>query len=413
MPVLDEQGAVLKWFGTCTDIDDFKKAEEKRLSLERQLLHAQKLESLGILAGGIAHDFNNILTAIIGNAELARMKLPSGSPIVTYVQQIEQASMRAADLAKQMLAYSGRGKFLVVKLDLNCLVEEMLPMLEVSISKKSLLKLNLAPVLPAVEADPSQIHQIIMNLVINASESIGDEGGFIAVTTGSMECTASYLNQLVLNENTEPGVYVYLEISDTGCGMDKETLGRIFDPFFTTKFTGRGLGMAAVHGIVRGHKGGINIYSEPGKGTTFKVLLPASGSFDENVNIVSHDDDWQGSGTVLLVDDEEMIRGVGTEMLKSLGFIVITAIDGRDALKVYTSRDDVACVILDLTMPHMDGAQCFHELRQLYPEVKVIMSSGYSEQEVAEKFAGRGVTGFIQKPFNLSAFREVLKGALS
>ena len=391
------------------NIADRKILEENRLNLEKQLLHAQKLESLGVLAGGIAHDFNNILMAIIGNADLALMRINKESPAVENLHRIEQAASRAADLAKQMLAYSGKGRFVVESLDLNILLDEMLNMLEVSISKKALLRFNPHHPLPKVEADATQMRQIIMNLVINASEAIGDKSGVIAITTGCMNCDSSYLKDLWLDENLHGGLYVYLEIADSGCGMDKETLSKLFDPFFTTKFTGRGLGMAAVLGIVRGHKGAIKVYSEPGKGTSFKILLPASSRPDKIFNGNPDRHEWHGSGTVLLVDDEETVRGIGVEMLKELGFTAITAADGVEALKLFREHHDIAFVILDLTMPHMDGVQCFRELRQLKPDVKVIMSSGYNEQEVTQQFAGKGLAGFIQKPYRLSTLREVIQ----
>ncbi len=386
-----------------------KRAVEERLKLEQQLLHTQKLESLGVLAGGIAHDFNNILTAIIGNADLALMRINKESPAVDNLHRIEQSASRAADLAKQMLAYSGKGKFMVESLDINKLVEEMLHMLEVSISKRAVLRLNFTKPLPAVEADATQMRQIIMNLVINASEAIGDKSGVIAITTGCMDCDDSYLKGVWLDENLKDGLYVYLEIADSGCGMDKDVMEKLFDPFFTTKFTGRGLGMAAVLGIVRGHHGAIKVYSEPGKGSSFKILLPASGRPSEIFNNEADKDDWRGSGTVLLVDDEETIRGIGTEMLKELGFSTVTANDGREALEIFKARGDISFVILDLTMPHMDGEQCFRELRRIKPDVKVILCSGYNEQEVTQKFAGKGLSGFIQKPYRLSVLKEAVR----
>lgn len=397
-------------FGSSTDITDRRRAGEERRKIEQQMLHAQKLESLGVLAGGIAHDFNNILTAIIGNADLALMRVSKESPVVDNLHRIEQAAVRAADLAKQMLAYSGKGKFVVENINLNLLLEEMLHMLEVSISKKVVLRLNTHEHLPLVEADATQMRQIIMNLVINSSEAIGDRSGVIAITTGCMDCDRSYLKDVWLDENLTDGLYVYLEIADSGCGMDRETLSKLFDPFFTTKFTGRGLGMAAVLGIVRGHKGAIKVYSEEGKGTSFKILLPASERPAEVFNGDVQKDAWKGSGTVLLVDDEETIRGIGGEMLKELGFTTITASDGRQAVEAFRQNPGIAFVILDLTMPHMDGEQCFRELRLLNPMVKVIMSSGYNEQEVTQKFVGKGLAGFIQKPYRLTALQEVIRG---
>ena len=395
--------------GVVRNIDERKRIAEEHLKLEHQLLHAQKLESLGVLAGGIAHDFNNILTAIIGNAELALLRINKESPGVDNLHKIEEAAARAADLAKQMLAYSGKGKFMIEDINLNLLLEDMLHMLEVSISKKAVLRLNLIPDLPSVEADATQIRQIVMNLVINASEAIGEKSGVIAVTTGCMDCNKDYLKNVWLDENLTDGLYVYLEIADTGCGMDKHTLAKLFDPFFTTKFTGRGLGMAAVLGIVRGHKGAIKVYSEQGKGSNFKILLPASGKPAKIFNHDGYENNWRGSGTVLLVDDEETVRGIGKDMLQEFGFSTITANDGREAVEIFKTTPDVSFVILDLTMPHMDGEQCFRALRQLNPDVKVIMSSGFSEHEVTQKFMGKGLAGFIQKPYKLSALREVIQ----
>ena len=405
----DRDGKPLRMIGTNTDLTERKTAEQELRTLELQMQQAQKLESLGILAGGIAHDFNNILMSIMGNADLALMRINKESPAVENLHKIEQASARAADLAKQMLAYSGKGKFVVENIDLNTLLKEMLHMLEVSISKKAVLRLNPHTPLPAVEADATQIRQIIMNLVINASEAIGEKSGFIAITTGCLDCDRNYLNDVWLNDNISEGLYVYLEIADTGCGMNKETLAKLFDPFFTTKFTGRGLGMAAVLGIVRGHKGAIKVYSEPNRGTSFKILLPASSKPAEIFNETSHHGDWKGEGTVLLIDDEETVRSIGSEMLKELGFTVITADDGREGVAAFRNNPDIIFIIMDLTMPHMDGEQCFRELRRIKPDVRVIMSSGYSEHEVTQKFAGKGLAGFIQKPYKLSLLREAIQ----
>jgi PAS domain S-box-containing protein len=394
------------------DITERKQGEEERLNLEKQLLHAQKLESLGVLAGGIAHDFNNLLTSIMGHTDLALLRLNRESPVRENLHQVELAATRAADLAKQMLAYSGRGKFLVEPIDLNRLVEEMTKMLEISISKRCVLRFNLAASLPMIDADATQLRQIIMNLVINASEAIGEKSGVIAVSTGCMQCDRRYLNSFWLNEQIPEGLYIWFEIADTGCGMDKETVAKIFDPFFTTKFTGRGLGMAAVLGIVRGHKGAIKVYSEVGQGTSFKVLLPAGERIKEFLDPNGNNEDgWKGKGTVLLVDDEETVIGIGSEMLKELGFEVLTALDGREGLELFKQqRERIVAVLLDLTMPHLDGEQTFRELRLLDPEVKVIMSSGYNEQEVTQRFAGKGLAGFIQKPYKLSTLKGVISG---
>ncbi|MBT0666597.1 PAS domain S-box protein [Geobacter pelophilus] len=391
------------------NIDDRIRMEDERLRLEQQLLHTQKLESLGILAGGIAHDFNNILTAIIGNVELAIISLNPQSPALDNLQRIEKSAVRAAELARQMLAYSGKGKFVIEAIDLNQLVEEMGHIFEVSISKKALLRYDLNRPLPRVDADATQISQIVMNLVINASESFGDKSGIIAIRTGCVECTENYLKDAWLVDPLRGGLYVYLEVADTGCGMDQETLAKIFDPFFTTKFTGRGLGMAAVLGIVRGHHGAIKVTSELGNGSTFKVLLPASDQELEIEPLQTQTEDWKGQGKVLLVDDEEDVRDIGMAMLQMLGFTVVTANDGNDAVEVFKANPDISFIVLDLTMPIMDGEQCFYELMRIKPDAKVVMSSGFSEQEVTQKFMGKKLSGFIQKPYTMSAMKEAIQ----
>jgi PAS domain S-box-containing protein len=391
------------------DISEEKGLAVEKCRLEEKILHTQKLESLGVLAGGIAHDFNNILMTVLGNSDLALRRIPAESPAVWHLQQIQQAANQAADLSGQMLAYSGRGKFVVEHLDLNKIIQEMMHMLEVSLSKKSHLRLSLGQDLPGVEADMTQIRQIIMNLVINASEAIGDRNGVIGLTTGTMDCSRAYLSDTWLDEDLAEGPYVFLEVTDSGCGMAPETVQRIFDPFFTTKFAGRGLGMAAVMGIIRGHKGGIKVYSEEGKGTTFKVLLPSKeipkiqGAFSDT------DSHWRGRGKILLVDDEEAVRAVGRAMLQDLGFEVVCAGNGREALDIYKEhRQTIHLIVMDLTMPYMGGEEAFQELRRLDSEVKVIMTSGYNEQEVVCRFSGKRLTGFLQKPFQLAGLQRIL-----
>ncbi|MBU5612867.1 PAS domain-containing hybrid sensor histidine kinase/response regulator [Geomonas azotofigens] len=400
-------------YATARDITERREAEEERNRLEQQLLHAQKLESLGVLAGGIAHDFNNILTSIIGNADLALTQIDPQSPVMENLQRIEKSAARAADLAKQMLAYSGKGRFVVEPTDLSHLVEEMKHILEVSVSKKAMVNYHLTRPLPVVDADATQIRQIVMNLVINASEALGEQAGVIDVATGSVHCDEKYLQGTWLTDIIPEGVYVFVEVADTGCGMSTETASKIFDPFFTTKFTGRGLGMAAVLGIVRGHRGTIKVDSTPGKGTTFRVLLPASDKAPEVAAPPAAEVRWHKSaGKVLLVDDEEEVRNIGCQMLQALGFTPLSAENGRQAVEVFKNTPDLALVILDLTMPQMDGEQCFRELRQLDPKVLVLMASGYSEYEVAPKFAGTGLAGFVEKPFNLSTLRKAIDGIL-
>lgn len=397
------------------DITGRKQGEEERQRLERKLQEAQKLESLGVLAGGIAHDFNNLLTGILGNTSLAQMECQTGSPAMPFLKQIENATLRAADLSKQMLAYSGRGRFVIDRLDLSQIVEDTTHLLKLSISKKAVLKFELARHLPPIQADATQIRQIIMNLVINASEAIGDKSGFISVSTGVMRADRAYLLTTVFAPDIPEGYYVFLEITDNGCGMSEETKARIFDPFFTTKFTGRGLGLAAVLGIVRGHKGALKVYSEPGRGTTFRLLLPAAEEMGEIAKsrpapVAA----WRGYGAVLVVDDEETIRAVTSRMLENFGFRVLLAQDGREGVALYRENlREIRLVLLDLTMPHLDGEETFRELRRLKPDVKAVIMSGFSEQDATSRFVGKGLAGFIQKPFKAQELEAKLREILS
>jgi PAS domain S-box-containing protein len=284
LPLRDAAGQVIKWYGTCTDIEDRRGAEEVKRGLERKLLEAQKLESLGLLAGGIAHDFNNLLTPILGHASLMEAELPAESPLRQFLDQIIQASERAADLCRQMLAYSGRGRFVLAGLDLNQLVQEMVGLLRMSVSKKAELQLELGKDMPPVLADATQIRQVVMNLVLNASEAIGDHPGIIRMGTGVQVVDRAFLAGSDPWPDLVEGEYVSLEVADTGCGMDEETRRKVFDPFFTTKFTGRGLGLAAVLGIVRGHKGAIRLPVNPGGARPSACCCPRGGTRQGNAN---------------------------------------------------------------------------------------------------------------------------------
>jgi two-component system cell cycle sensor histidine kinase/response regulator CckA len=410
-PIYDDQGEVRGGLEVARDITESKRAEEEQTKLKEQMQEVQKLESLGVLAGGIAHDFNNLLLAILGNADLAMLSLSPASPAFPYVEEITKASLRAADLCRQMLAYSGKGRFVVGHYDLSELVREMAQILKVSVSKDATLRYNFAADLPAVEVDATQMRQVIMNLITNASEALGNQSGIISVSTGVIDCNRAYLVDSYLDDKLPEGRYVYLEVADTGGGMDEETQRRIFDPFFTTKFTGRGLGLAAVLGIVRGHQGAIKVYSEVGQGSTFKVLLPAKewALGEREPRLAQIVQPFPGGGTILLVDDDPEVRGVGTQMLERLGFKVLTAAHGRDGLKIFQEcGSEIDCVILDLTMPEMGGEEVFRELHRLRRDVRVILSSGYNEQDVTQKFAGKGLAGFIQKPYRVANLREVL-----
>jgi PAS domain S-box-containing protein len=400
-------------------IAEIKQAQREKLALERKMLYAQKLESLGVLAGGIAHDFNNILAAILGNADLALYDLPTMSPVRGNLQAIVEASKRAAEISKQMLAYSGKGQFIIEPIDAGIIIREMAHLLEVSISKNAVINYNLLDNLPTFDGDVTQIRQVIMNLITNASEAIGDKGGFITLSTGVIFCDRAYLDSVnevlraSLDEPLPEGIYIYIEVADTGCGMDAETIGKIFDPFFTTKFTGRGLGMSAVLGIVIGHKGAIKISSDVDEGTTFTILFPANEPSDNRLAVNMNDEvgwnEWRGSGTVLIVDDEETVRAVGEQMLDRMGFSVLTASDGREALKLFSEHtEEIVCVLLDLTMPLMNGEEVFSAMRRLNPGVKVVLCSGYNEQDATQRFAGKGLAGFIQKPYGMAVLQEKL-----
>ncbi|HEX2658918.1 MAG TPA: response regulator [Polyangia bacterium] len=423
-PVFAPDGRIIGTTGVARDVTERKRAEQRllqaeedRRKLELSVMQAQKLESLGVLAGGIAHDFNNLLTSILGSADLAAAQLSPYSPARRYIEDIERASRRAADLCRQMLAYSGKGRFVIQALNVNDLVKEIAHLLSVSISKKVVIRYDFAAHLPSVRADATQLRQVVMNLITNASEAIGDRSGVIALSSGVMECDAAYLQAAVgdLTPRT-PGPYVYLEVRDTGHGMDHETLTRIFDPFFTTKFAGRGLGLAAVLGIVRGHKGALRVDTVRGQGTTFRVLLPAHDIPSESLEEVSAAHrGWRGHGLVLVVDDEESVRVLTKRMLEYSGFEVVCAADGREAITLFTERRaDVRLVVLDWTMPHVDGEACLRELRRLDPTVKVIMISGYNEQEIVDHFGGQGLAAFVQKPFRMADLlpkvRQVLEG---
>lgn len=398
-----------------TDLTQQKKVEKDRLDMERKLLHTQKLESLGVLAGGIAHDFNNLLMAVLGHADLALSEISPASPIKPQLEEIITASRRAADLCRQMLAYSGKGRFVIERIVLRDVIDEMLHLLKTCISKNAILNLNLSKNIPQIECDQSQIRQLLMNLVINASEAIGERSGVITISTGAKFCDRAYLFETFIDEDLQEGLYVSLEVSDTGCGMSRETQERLFEPFYTTKFTGRGLGMSAVLGIVRGHKGAIRVYSEPGQGTTFRVLFPALDILDEEKTYQPKPggDLLKGAGRVLLVDDEDTVLVVAGKILERFGYKVVTAHDGCEALEVYSEyRGDFVFVLIDLTMPRMNGEEAFRELRRLNPDLPVIISSGYTEHEIAPRFAGKRLAGFIQKPYRMTALQEVIKKAL-
>lgn len=411
-----ESGRALGFLAVSRDISDRKEAEQRNSQLQVQIQQAQKLESLGILAGGIAHDFNNLLTGVLGYTNLLQKHLPEGSPAEEYATRIETATRRANVLTKQMLAYSGRGTYAVRSLNVSRLVDEISHLLEVSISKKAELIWNLNADIPRVQGDPAQLQQVVMNLITNASDALGEAAGTIALETGAMEATREYLAASYVDDDLPPGPYVYVRVSDDGCGMDRTTISRIFDPFFTTKFTGRGLGLAAVLGIIRSHGGAIRIDSAPGRGSSFTVLLPAQSDAVYETPAVLDDAGifhWRHEGEVLVIDDETVVLEAASQMLRNAGMTVTVAHDPRQGVEVFASRSaafDV--VLLDVTMPNLNGTEVLEKLRAVRADVPVVLMSGYDQHEVMQMLEQDQIRAFIQKPFGprelLTKVRDVL-----
>jgi len=411
VPIVDEHGIYSRIVGFSRDITSLK-------NIEMAVRHTQKLESLGVLAGGIAHDFNNLLSAIMGNIDLTIHTFHKSGYQQKYLDNALLASRRAADLCSQLLAYSGKGISEFQKVNLNAVINEMMNILEVSISKRIDLTVNLSDQIPWIDADPSQIRQIVMNLVINASESLNDSEGNVILSTGSGYFTKKELTTVIAADHLNDGSYSWLRVEDSGCGMNDETLSHLFDPFFTTKFTGRGLGLSAILGIVRGHKGTIIVKSSPGKGSVFTVYFPAKNGNEQNISTESTlTEKYIGGGYALVVDDEEDVRTVAASMLELCGFTVLTSYDGIDAVKKISDFNEhkngfLKIILLDLTMPHMDGVETFKKIIELSPESRIILMSGYSENDLSEKFADSGVSGFLQKPFQLQDLMKKISDIL-
>jgi PAS domain S-box-containing protein len=404
----DPEGRPWRLAGIVMDITDHKRTED-------QLRHTQKLESLGVLAGGVAHDFNNLLVGIMGNASLALDVLGNGSPARPMLENALRASERAAHLTRQMLAYSGKGRFHIEPIDVSELVRDMAPLVGTSIPRHVQLRLELQPDLPPVEGDAGQLQQVVMNLLINAAEAVPEEqNGTVLVTTGVQHADENYVRGQFIPGQLQPGNYVFLEVHDTGSGMDEETRTKIFDPFFTTKFTGRGLGLAATLGIVRGHKGAIKVYSVPGRGSTFKVLLPAMTAPALKTPEAELHEDLRGTGTVLVVDDEPVVLRTAQAALQQYGYQVITAENGQAAIDLFEKQPaDITVVLLDLTMPVMSGEEAFRRLRSLRPDLPIVISSGYNEVEAVRRFAAKGVAGFIQKPYTAAQLAKRVQSAIN
>jgi CheY-like chemotaxis protein len=350
---------------------------------------------------------------MLGHAGLALQELNPDDPAHDSVVQIQITAQRAAELTNQMLAYSGKGRFVLQATDLSGIVGEMTHLLRTAVSRNAEIALNLKPDLPAFDGDPAQMRQVIMNLITNASDAIGTGTGRITVSTGRTQVKRADVADAWVGNDVAEGEYVFAEVSDTGCGMDAATLGRIFDPFFTTKFTGRGLGLAAVLGIVRGHHGAIKIASAPGRGTTFRVLLPATRTPAAIQTAVPKSTTARADGArVLVVDDEAGVRTIARESLRRAGFEVTTASDGAEAIEMLAGGASFDAVLLDMTMPRMGGVEAFRLIKARQPELPIVLTSGYSAQEAVGRFDKERIAGFIQKPFMPAALVQTMLDAV-
>jgi len=405
-PIRDDDGRLTGVLGMCTDVTE-------RKQVEQQLRQTQKLESLGILAGGIAHDFNNLLAGIMGNASLAADSIGPLSPGRPMLEDVVSASQRAAQLTRQLLAYAGKDHGATESVDLAHFVRELMPLLSSSIPKMVNLTLDLDAV-PPVQGDPAQLQQVLMNLVINAAESIAPgHAGSVKIAVGRRRLTAEDRRGAVIPIESGTEEYVAITISDSGCGMDAGTQARIFDPFFTTKFDGRGLGLSAVLGIVRGHRGTLTLASEPGVGTSFAVLLPVSKAAPPAESPVAvRPAARTGAGTILVVDDEPAVRLLAQRVLERYGYQVLTAENGKVALDVVECHPEIRAVVLDLAMPVMSGDTAARLLRDSRPRLPLILSSGYSESEATDRFGEDLLSGFLQKPYTAQRLAEKIAEVL-
>jgi len=399
------------------DIDRIKALESERQEIAEQLRHTRKLEAVNTMAGGVAHNFNNLLMVVLGNLELMRMDAREGSSLCRKIDAAEKSAQRAADLSTLMLTYVGQTQINPQTFDLNIILSEMVDVLKTSVAEKATLML--APVDSAawIHADASKVCQVITNLVTNAVEASGDQPLEVHLSVGSQHCDNAQLFRLAPRERLAEGRYVWLRVSDNGQGMDQETLEKVFDPFFTTKFTGRGLGMAAVMGIMRAHRGGVRIDSRPDAGTAVTVYFPARKqaapalSPARGTSAPAH---RQSRGTALLVDDEPLILELGKQMLVILGFDVLTAVDGFEALTVFeANRDRIRMVVLDINMPRMGGRETLERLHGIDASLPVLVTSGFIETQAREKLEGLQVDGYIKKPFRLDQLQEKIDAIFS
>jgi PAS domain S-box-containing protein len=407
-PLRDEHNRVTGLLGLSIDVSARLRAERERTSLQAQLMQAHKLESLGQLAGGIAHDFNNLLTAILGSASAAERALPQSHAARAPLENVMLAAQHAATLTHQLLAYAGKARFEIRRVDLAAQVRELGSLLGTAIPKHVKLRIQAQDALSTVEVDVAQLKQVVMNLVINAAESVGDDHGSVLVTIGSEQIAVEQPLGLYGNDVLPAGSYVALQVEDTGSGMSEDTLAKIFDPFFTTKFAGRGLGLAAVLGIVRAHRGGLQVVSTIGRGTSFKILFPAhAGAATETVD---SGPEAHGHGHILLVDDDMHVRSAIQAIVELLGYSVETAVDGRDGVTRLANHPNAyTLVLLDMTMPEMNGEETFLEMRRLQANLPIVLMSGYTESDAMTRLTRQGRADFVHKPFTLAELAAALQ----
>ncbi len=401
--------------------EENRRLTEEQHHLERQMLHTQKLESLGVMAGGIAHDFNNLLQSILGNAELARMELSPASAPHTFIGYAMDSARSAAQLTGLMLAYAGKGLVARKELNLNELVRRNADLLRTAASTSVMVELELPEGLPAQLGDEAQLQQVVMNLVTNAAEATVGQPGLVRITTGVRLCDQEYLAASLLEEKAEPGSFLFLEVCDNGCGMDGDTIARLFEPFFTTKFTGRGLGMSAVMGIMKSHHGALYVESKPGSGTTVRVLFPATDTMAVESSPAPSTAPVETGvfpeaallPLALVADDEKPVLRICTKMISLCGFRVITASDGAAAVAKFRDHaDEIQLVLLDLTMPTMDGIAAMEEIFRVRPDAKVIISSGFNKDELSSRFSDLRPTGFIRKPYSMAVLEAEIQRVL-